>query len=69
MTFGREDFPIYCTHCACTAISAIDAGSAPPMYLEASPKPGEIPCKFYIYKNPQDFPEALYAQVGRTKLP
>ncbi|MBA3035212.1 MAG: hypothetical protein FP814_01835 [Desulfobacterium sp.] len=67
MTFGQEDFPVYCTHCACAAISEIEAGDVPGMFLEASEKPGEKLCNFYIYKDPKAFPAELYAKVGKEK--
>lgn len=67
MTYGQEDFPVYCTHGACVAMSEIEACGAPSMYEDPSEKPGEKPCNFYIYKDPKAVPEELYAKVGKQK--
>ncbi|MDO8673665.1 MAG: hypothetical protein Q7O66_19825, partial [Dehalococcoidia bacterium] len=50
MTYGREDFPVYCAHCAFQEIVPIQAGENPPFVLEPAEKLGEEPCRFVLSK-------------------
>ncbi|MFC2000606.1 hypothetical protein ACFLXE_07650, partial [Chloroflexota bacterium] len=67
MTYGQDDFPIYCTHCAILGILGIEFGEAPLFFIDASDKPGEKPCKIYLYKDAGAIPDALYAKLGKKK--
>ncbi|MFH1349385.1 MAG: hypothetical protein ABII26_00455 [Pseudomonadota bacterium] len=68
-TLSRENFPIYCTHCAFQEIVPIDK-IGHPIFITDCPdgdKIGHENCRVYIYKNPQDIPEKFYTRLGKTK--
>ncbi len=67
MTYGREDFPVYCTHDAIMEMIAIDLAGAPVCVIEPSAKLGEEPCRLYLYKDPNAVPAKFYERVGRKK--
>ncbi|MBI2865605.1 MAG: cobalamin B12-binding domain-containing protein [Chloroflexi bacterium] len=50
MTYGREDFPVYCAHCAYQALVPRRFGANPPFILEPACKLGEEPCRFVMSK-------------------
>ncbi|MBI4303575.1 MAG: hypothetical protein HY665_04490 [Chloroflexi bacterium] len=67
MTCGQADFPAYCAHGPVVAMVTTEMTGAPFFFEEPSTDLGKVPCKFYLYKNPMDAPEALYAKVGKKK--
>ncbi len=68
MTYGREGFPIYCAHCAVMAQVTIDeAGALIRSIVDPSEKPGEVPCRIYLYKDLNAIPTEFYRRVGRKK--
>ncbi|MET0983771.1 MAG: hypothetical protein ABW034_00040 [Steroidobacteraceae bacterium] len=72
MTFGRENFPIYCTHCAIGQTMAFDAGADPNNLLQAIEPAAEIGkglCKFHVYKQAGKFPRALLASLSHRPEP
>ncbi len=50
MTYGREDFPVYCAHCAYQELAPLQLGETPPFVLEPAERLGEEPCRFVLYK-------------------
>lgn len=66
MTFGQEDFPVYCTHCAVLGILSIEF-DAPLFFIDPSDRLGEKPCKIYLYKDTEAIPDTLYAKLGKKK--
>ncbi len=50
MTFDREDFPVYCSHCYFQNIISTEPGGSPLFITEPSDKLGEKPCRAYLYK-------------------
>jgi hypothetical protein len=66
MTFGKEDFPVYCTHCAILGMLGIEFG-APLFLIDPSDRLDEKPCKIYLYKDVNAIPEALYTKLGKKK--
>jgi len=69
MTFGKADFPIYCAHCALQDIVPMEKTGYPIWVMETPDKVGEVPCKYYIYKNPDDIPARFYERYGLKKPP
>jgi len=67
MTFGKKDFPIYCAHCALQDIIPMETGGYPLWVMEDPGNVGVEPCKFYIYKNPDDIPVRFYERFGLKK--
>ena len=69
MTFMKEDFPVYCTHCAFQEIIPIELVGHP-LFITDCPdgdKIGKEPCRVYIYKDPKDIPERFYTRIGMKK--
>ncbi len=67
MTYGREDFPVYCAHCSFQEILPIEWDGTPLFITVPSAKLGEEPCQIYIYKDPKAIPSELYQRVGKKK--
>jgi hypothetical protein len=64
MTFGRQDFPVYCAHCPFEALLPIEAGLVP--FAVAIPA-GDLanePCRVCLYKNAADIPSVVFEQAG-----
>lgn len=69
ITFGRENFPSYCCHCAVFHhIMPIEWSGRPFPPIEVGIGPGD-PCKWHLYKDPADIPAQYYEQVGKRKEP
>jgi hypothetical protein len=69
MTFGRTDFPIYCAHCALQDIVPMEKDGYPIWVIDVPEKVGEVPCKYYIYKDPDNIPSRFYERYGLKKPP
>ncbi len=67
MTYGREDFPVYCAHCPFQEIVPIELTGIPLFITVPPAKPGEEPCQIYLYKDPTAIPPELYQRVGKRK--
>lgn len=67
MTYGREDFPVYCAHCPFQEILPIEWNGAPLFVTVPPAKLGEEPCQMYLYKEPKAIPPELYQRVGKRK--
>ena len=68
-TLSKEDFPVYCTHCAFQEIIPIEEFGYP-IFITECPEGGDIGkehCKVYIYKDPKDIPERFYERLGKKK--
>lgn len=68
-TFGKENFPIYCTHCAILEIVAIEELGYPIFITDprTSDSVEEVRCQMHIYKDPKDIPEKFYERLGKRK--
>jgi hypothetical protein len=67
MTFNRENFPVYCTHCAVIhQMMPIEWIGYPHPIMVPPEKPGD-PCLHIIYKDPKKVPEEYYKAVGKGK--
>lgn len=67
MTWGRNDFPVYCTHCAVLEILSIEQLGYPACVTFPSRRVGEGPCRICVYKKSEDIPEQVYTRVGKQK--
>ena len=67
MTWGMNDFPVYCTHCPVLEILSIEQLGYLANVIFPSQKVAEGPCRFCIYKNVEDIPEEVYTRVGKQK--
>jgi len=67
MTRGREDFPVYCAHCAIHEILPIELGMEPWLVIMPPKEVGKEPCRFYLYKDPKAIPHWVYRRVGKDK--
>jgi hypothetical protein len=67
MTFGRKDFPIYCTHCAMGEIIALEAAGAPLFAFEPAHEIGKDLCRFHVYKDLKNIPARFYERYGKKK--
>jgi hypothetical protein len=67
ITFGRNNFPCYCCHCAVLHhVMPIEWSGKPFPPIEVGSGPGD-PCKWHFYKDPAAIPERYYEQVGKHK--
>ncbi len=66
ITWGKPDFPIYCTHEPILEMLAIEAG-LPFMVTFPAEKVATEPCRFCFYKDPAAIPEEFYSRVGKKK--
>lgn len=64
MTYGRDDFPVYCAHEALMERINIERDGRPLVVVEPSPDLGTEPCSFIIYKDPDAVPPSYYARIG-----
>ena len=67
MTCGRSDFPVYCCHCPFQDIVPIEATGYPIWVTVPSEKLGEEPCRFILYKDPDNIPAEYYERFGLKK--
>jgi len=67
ITWGKEDFPLYCVHCpVMEALDIENTGQFGPVHIVADPIYHGA-CQFVFYKNPEDIPEEYYTRIGKTK--
>lgn len=67
LTYGRDEFPIYCAHEAAMEQADIEANGFPFLVVEPGETIGEDHCKFHAYKNPADIPERYFTRLGLKK--
>lgn len=67
-SFGREGFPLYCTHCTFMNESLPIRWYGAPLYpLDPPTDYGREPCRWYWYKDPADIPERFWERYGWSK--
>ena len=67
-SYGRKDFPLYCTHCSFMNESLPIQWSGYPLYPSDPPEDYSTdPCTWYWYKDPQDIPERHWRRYGAVK--
>ncbi len=67
LTYGRPDFPVYCCHEPSMELGSALRTGVPIFIVDPPEDVGTSPCKVYVYKNPQDIPEAYYKRLGLKK--
>jgi len=67
MTWGKSDFPVYCTHAPVLELLSIEQLGYPANVAFPAEKVAEESCKYCIYKNVEDIPEEVYTRVGKQK--
>ena len=67
ITWGQQDFPIYCVHCPVMEMLDIErAGDFGATHIIPE-KIGEDHCQFVFYKDPADIPEEFYVRIGKSR--
>jgi hypothetical protein len=67
-SYGREGFPLYCTHCSFMNESMPIQWSGFPLYPSDPPEDFSTdPCTWYWYKDPADIPERHWERYGAAK--
>jgi hypothetical protein len=67
-SYGRKDFPLYCTHCSFMNESLPIQWSGYPLYPSDPPDDYERdPCTWYWYKDPDAIPERHWRRYGAVK--
>jgi len=67
-SFGRKDFPLYCTHCTFMNESLPIKWYGAPLYpLDPPQDYRRDPCRWYWYKDPADIPERFWQRYGARK--
>jgi hypothetical protein len=67
-SYGRKDFPLYCTHCSFMNESLPIQWSGYPLYPSDPPDDyAKDPCTWYWYKDRQDIPERHWRRYGAVK--
>lgn len=67
LTYGREDFPVYCAHEPSMEAIEIDERGRPFVVVEPAKDLKRDHCRFIIYKDPNDVPEKYYERLGKEK--
>jgi hypothetical protein len=67
MTWGLADFPVYCTHAPVMEILCMEQLGWPVFVILPDSKVARQSCRYCVYKNPKDIPDAVYTRVGRQK--
>ncbi len=67
-SYGRKDFPLYCTHCSFMNESLPIQWSGYPLYPSDPPEDYSTdPCTWYWYKDRDDVPERHWRRYGAVK--
>jgi hypothetical protein len=67
-SYGRKDFPLYCTHCSFMNELMPMRWAGLPLYPSDPPDDYERdPCTWYWYKDPADIPERHWERYGLAK--
>jgi hypothetical protein len=67
LTYGRDDFPVYCTHEPVMERQDIAAHGAPFVVVEPAHEIGKQHCNFIIYKDRSKVPAKYYERLGMKK--
>ncbi len=67
ITWGMQDFPIYCVHCPVMGMLDIE-NSGDFNFVQVVTDPiGKENCQFVFYKDPAKVPEKYYTRIGKRK--
>lgn len=67
MTYGREDYPVYCAHEYAMEKLNIEANGAPFVVVEPAEKLGRDYCSLVLYKDSKKIPAKYYERIGLKK--
>lgn len=67
LTYGRDTLPVYCAHEPIMERASIQKTGVPLFIVDPSDDLGRVPCKTYLYKNPEQIPEHFYTRLGLEK--
>ena len=67
ITWGLQDFPIYCVHCPVMEMMDVErTGDFGAVHIISDPI-GKEHCQFAFYKDSADIPEEYYTRIGKKK--
>ena len=67
ITWGQQDFPLYCVHCPIMeALDIENTGDFSFLHFMSDPI-GEEDCQFVLYKDNANIPEEFYTRIGKKK--
>jgi hypothetical protein len=67
LTYGMQDFPIYCVHCPLLEMMEVEnTGDFGSVHIITEPI-YHGSCRFTFYKDPTDIPEVYYTRIGKQK--
>ena len=67
LTYGRDEFPVYCAHEPPMEAIQIDERGSPFVVVEPAHDLKREHCRFLIYKDPENVPEKYSERLGRKK--
>lgn len=67
MTYGKQNYPVYCAHCIFHEIVGIEETGVPLFILIPPDKPGTEPCRMLLFKDRKAIPEEFYERVRKQK--
>lgn len=68
LTWGRDDVPSYCAHCALNELQSVKRLGFPRWVTEFDPDPSR-PCGWTLYKDPNAIPEEYFRRLGVERDP
>jgi len=67
ITWGKTNFPIYCTHCPVLEILSIEQLGYPVTITFPATDIAQKPCRICLYKRVEDIPAEVYTRVGKQE--
>src|SRR3546814_14517815 len=66
-TWGKEEVPYYCTHCALMWEILPTEKRGYPIRINLPPEKDDDPCVHLYYKNPKDIPEEYFTRLQHQR--
>lgn len=67
LTYGMDDYPIYCTHAPIMELFSMERVGYPMFFTVPADKMARESCSYCLYKDPEKIPEEVYERVGKQK--
>ncbi|MGR8918409.1 MAG: hypothetical protein ACU85V_02230 [Gammaproteobacteria bacterium] len=67
MTYGRDDYPVYCAHEYAMERVDIEEYGRPFVVVEPAARLGQEACVLCVYKDPAKIPAKYYERIGKKK--
>ena len=67
LTYGRDDYPVYCAHEYAMERVDIEANGKPFVVVEPAERLGRDYCSLICYKDPDKIPAKYYERIGMKK--